>query len=153
LLGIGRHTDYASRIVLHLALLPAGERVTASEIAGKRLLPAPYIRRIIGKLAAAGIVRTARGWGGGVALARPASRISMLDLVDAMEGGVVLNACVRNPAACPLAKACPVRRAWAGVSANLARDLGRVRFDQLARSLKPPVVRGRPPATAGRSRK
>jgi Rrf2 family protein len=106
--------------------------VPIREIAERRLLPAPFVRRVIGRLVSAGIVRTIRGAGGGVALARPAASISLLDVLQAMEGGVVLNRCVDTPSACPLAASCPVNAAWAGVTRGLEASLAAVRFDRLA---------------------
>ncbi len=141
MIGIGRHTDYAARIVLHLATLDEGARITAADIAAKRLLPPAFVRRIVGKLADAGILRTTRGAGGGVTLARPAREISLLDVVKAMEGGLVLNACVDTPSACPLAVACPVNKAWCDVTDTLAASLAKVRFDRLAGSAELSVTR------------
>jgi Rrf2 family protein len=140
-IGIGRHTDYAARIVLHLASQDAGARITADEIAAKRLLPPAFVRRIIGKLADTGILATTRGAGGGVTLARPAREISLLDVVRAMEGGLVLNACVDSPQACPLAVACPVNKAWCEATDSLAASLAKVRFDRLANSTEAGVTR------------
>lgn len=132
MVGIARHTDYAARVVLHLACLEPGARVTIAEIAEKRLLPTPFVRRVVGKLVAAGLLVTTRGMGGGVCLARPAGEISLLDVVRALEGGVTLNHCVDNPKACPLAAACPVQQAWTGATRQLEASLEAVRFDQLA---------------------
>jgi len=139
--GIGRQTDYASRIVLHLACLPTGTQVTADEIARSRLLPPAFVRRIIGKLAGAGILATARGAGGGVSLARPPARISMLDVVRAIEGGITLNACVDHPGSCPLAEACPVQKAWTRATRSLERELDAIRFHELAGPLEKAVPR------------
>ncbi len=132
MLGISRQTDYAARIVLHLACLEQGARVPIAEIAERRLLPAPFVRRVIGRLVTAGIVRTVRGAGGGVTLARPPAEVSMLDILRAMEGGVVLNRCVDTPRACPLARSCPVQRAWTDVTRALEASLAALRFDRLA---------------------
>ncbi len=140
MIGIGRQTDYAARIVLHLATLEEGARVTAREIAAKRLLPPAFVRRIISKLAEAGILSTVRGSGGGVTLARPAREISLLDVVKAMEGGLVLNACVDEPKSCPLSAACPVNKAWCKATDTLAATLAKVRFDQLANDLEAGVT-------------
>ncbi len=150
MIGIGRHTDYAARIVLHLASLEAGAQVTAGDISAKRLLPPAFVRRIIGKLAEAGIVRTTRGAGGGVSLARPASEISLLDVVTAMEGGLVLNTCVDTPVSCPLAVACPVNKAWCEATEALAGSLGAVRFDRLANPTETAVARTGYPKRPGR---
>lgn len=134
MLGINRHTDYATRIVLHLATLDEGVHVTAADIAAQGLLPAPFIRRVIAQLANAGIVRTIRGSRGGVTLARPASEISLLDILRAMEGGVVLNACVGAPHACTNSGLCPARIAWAGATRAMEDQLRSVHFADLARS-------------------
>jgi Rrf2 family protein len=132
MLGIGRHTDYAARLLLHLACLPAGSRVTIAEVSTQRLLPAAFVRRLVGKLTRAGILATVRGLGGGIRLAKPASDITLLDLVNAMEGGVALNHCVDNLHSCPLAAGCPVQSAWSGITRSLEKNLSAVTFADLA---------------------
>jgi Rrf2 family protein len=133
MITIRRDTDYAVRVVLHLSMLGEGARITAEEVAAQRLLPRAFVRRIIGRLGAAGLLRTVRGAGGGIALSRPASEVSLLDVVAAMEGGFALNCCVDDPKACPLTKDCPVRRSWITVSNQIAGSLGAIRFDHLAK--------------------
>lgn len=133
MIGIGRQTDYGARIVLHLAGLPPGTQVTAAEIAAMRLIPPVLIRRVVSRLSKAGILRTARGSGGGLSLARPPSRISLADVVEALEGPIALNACVVQPGACPLTAHCPVQRAWVRATRDLRASLRRVRFSELAR--------------------
>jgi Rrf2 family protein len=138
MIGIGRHTDYATRIILHLSMLGAGAQITAGEVARKRLLPRAFVRRIVRRLGTAGILRTSRGAGGGISLARPASQISLFDIVQAMEGGLAFNACVNNPSACPLAAVCPVQCAWTQITGQIAESLKSVRFDRLAKTNKNP---------------
>jgi Rrf2 family protein len=136
MLAISRQTDYASRIILHLAMLPAGVRVTAAEIAEKRLIPPALVRRIVTTLAVAGLVKTTRGNLGGLALARPPAEISVLDVVQAMEGPVALNPCTiapgSDPDSCPLLPVCPVHEAWQAARRTLLRELGGTTFDRLA---------------------
>lgn len=136
--GIARHTDYAARIVLHLASLEPGTQVTIEEIAARRLLPTPFVRRVLSRLVSAGILVTSRGRGGGVRLARPASRISLLDVVAAMEGGLTLNRCVDHPMECPLTSACPVHQVWTDTTRKLETMLSAVKFDRLAAKLALP---------------
>jgi Rrf2 family protein len=133
---IGRHTDYAARIVLHLACLKPGTRVTAREIAAKRLIPPAFIRRIISRLSAAGILATTRGSGGGIALAREASQISLCEVVEAFEGPLSLNGCVVEPGDCPLSVTCPVQGAWVKATRLLSGHLSEVRFGDLARGVE-----------------
>lgn len=138
MIGIRRHTDYATRIVLHLSMLREGAKITAEEVARKRLLPRAFVRRIVRRLGAAGILSTTRGAGGGISLSRPPAEISLFDVVEAMEGAPVLNACADNPEACPLAVLCPVQTAWKGATRRMAVSLKSVRFDRLAKTANPP---------------
>jgi Rrf2 family protein len=145
MVGIARHTDYAARIVLHLACLEPGALVPIAEIARRRLLPTPFVRRVIGKLVKAGIVATVRGAAGGVRLGRPASEISLLDLVVAMEGGIALNRCLETHHACPFAASCPVHFAWAEVTRALEQQLAGLRFADLATRYEGHVAAHRQP--------
>ena len=132
MLSISKQTDYACRVVLHLAMLPPGERVTAQDIAKQRLIPRALVRRVITQLANAGLLTTTRGASGGLELARPASEISLLQVVEAMEGSIALNGCVVNPQACPLMQVCSVHEAWVGARQALRAELSRSTFDKLA---------------------
>ncbi|MCX6028435.1 MAG: Rrf2 family transcriptional regulator [Chloroflexi bacterium] len=132
MLTINRQTDYASRIILHLALQGDGSRVTTAEIAERRLIPKAFVRRVVTRLAAAGLIATTRGAEGGIVLARPAGEISLLEVVEAMEGPLALNACTVNPHTCPLVVACPVNKAWCHARDLLVGELRGMTFDQLA---------------------
>jgi Rrf2 family protein len=136
MLTISRQTDYACRILLHLALQPAGARVTAAEIAEQRLIPPAMIRRIVTDLGVAGLIKTTRGNNGGITLGRPAGEISLLDVVQAVEGAVALNPCTiaprNDPDTCPFIPTCPVHDAWMQARATLVRELSQVTFDRLA---------------------
>lgn len=132
MLGIRRETDYAVRTILHLASVGEGVSVTVRDIAMLRRLPLSFVRRIVARLGAAGIVETTRGMRGGVQLARPATDISLLDVISAMEGGVTLNPCVATPHTCPLSDSCPAQRAWTDATRVLEDHLASVRFSALA---------------------
>ncbi|HLO67441.1 MAG TPA: Rrf2 family transcriptional regulator [Holophaga sp.] len=132
MLGISRQTDYAVRVVLHLACLEEGAQVSIAEISQARDLPMPFVRRLIRPLVAKGILASARGSAGGLRLARKAAEISLLEVVRAMEGEVALNHCVDGHKGCPLSTACPVQSVWAGATQALERHLEGIRFDALA---------------------
>ena len=131
MIGISRQSDYAARLVLHLACLPVGTRVSIPEISEIRLLPAPFTRRIVGDLVKAGLLNTQRGTGGGISLARPAAEISLLDILNAVEGGVVLNACLEGGKPCIFGQGCLVQRAWGQATDLLQQHLASVTFDTL----------------------
>jgi len=132
MLQIARHTDYAARIVLHLACLGADAQASIADIAEQRMLPVFFVRRLIGKLVRGGIVASSRGSAGGIRLARPAHDITLLDVVLAMEGPIALNHCLEADHLCPFAAACPVQTVWADATRALESSLAAARFDTLA---------------------
>jgi Rrf2 family protein len=132
MLAISRQTDYACRVILHLALHPGENRTTTQEIAQRRLIPRAFVRRVVTQLSTAGLLATTRGGNGGITLARTPVEISLLDVVEAIEGPVALNACTINPEACPLIPACPVSKAWGNARQVLVDELRRVTFAELA---------------------
>lgn len=148
MLGIKRETDYAVRTVLHLAALGPGAAVQVREIADQKLLPLSFVRRIVARLGAAGILSTTRGMGGGVELSRPPSSITLLDVCRAMDDDVVLNRCVDGEHTCPFLAGCPARMAWAEATDVLTAHLASVTFEALARrsELHPAAHRQAPQA-------
>ena len=103
---ITRQSDYAVRAVLDLAMLSDDERAFSEAIAGRQDIPAAFLTKIFSRLAAEGIVTTRRGVKGGVRLARPASEITMLEVIEAIDGPIALNRCTRRPSDCPLDATC-----------------------------------------------
>ena len=83
-------------------------------------------------LVAAGLVRTKRGSGGGVRLARAASEISFLDAAEAVEGPFYLNTCIPDLSECPMLHRCSVHDAWVRAQDLLGEQLRRETFDRLA---------------------
>jgi len=132
MITLSRQTDYACQVILHLATLSPDTRVTAQEIAARRIIPRALVRRITTQLGKAKLIATTRGMGGGLALVRPASQISLLDVTQAMEEMILPNACVTNPRACPLMKVCSVHEVWVDAHACLVAQLRQATFDQLA---------------------
>jgi Rrf2 family protein len=136
MMRIARQTDYAARLLLHLCSLGEGQSASIAEISEQRLLPVPFIRRMVARLVATGILKTTRGKNGGIQLGRPASAISLADVVNAMEGPIALNDCVHLPDACPFMKSCPVQKAWTDASQALTKHLASITFAALMTSTK-----------------
>lgn len=132
MLTVTRHTDYAARIVLHLAERDIETRATAREVADLRGIPPAFVRRIVSRLSAAGILATTRGSGGGITLSRPAHEISLHDIVLAMEGPLSLNGCVAAPSTCEFSANCGVHAIWKGVSRAVEQQLRGATFDRLS---------------------
>jgi Rrf2 family protein len=131
---ISRRTDYGVRVILDLANLTKDERTSTQSIADRQNIPAPFLAKIISQLSLSGLVTTHRGAGGGVRLGRPASEISLLHVIEALDGPVRLNRCVIEPSACPRESHCPVHHIWASAQKELTELLGETTFDELVRS-------------------
>jgi Rrf2 family protein len=129
---ITRQADYAVRAVLYLAEQGSGNRVTTAEIGREQHIPPTFLAKIIAQLATAGIVRSTRGSHGGVTLALPPAEISLLDIVEVVDGPVVLNECVSDRSLCPLGDNCPVHMVWCNAQAELVDRLMRTNFGVLA---------------------
>jgi Rrf2 family protein len=113
---------------------PTGERLSATELSADTGVPLPTTQKLMGQLAASGLLSSARGASGGFALARPAAEISLADIVEAVEGPIALTMCSdSNNHECILDAHCRVKP-HIGVVGNAVRGaLGAVRLTELAR--------------------
>jgi len=130
---ITRQADYAVRAVLYLAQCGPGARVATAEVAREQHIPPTFLAKIVSQLSAAGIIRATRGARGGITLARPAADISLLEIVEAIDGPMAINECTSDPSLCPLGNDCAVREVWCNVRADLTKRLAETRFGDLVR--------------------
>jgi Rrf2 family protein len=131
---ITRQADYAVRAILYLSRLSPGAQAATTQIAREQHIPVTFLAKIMAQLSAAGLVRATRGAHGGMALTRSASEISLLDVVETIDGPIMLNECTLNPTTCAMSDYCAVRVVWCETRADLVRRLGETNFEQLARS-------------------
>jgi Rrf2 family protein len=136
---ITRQADYAVRAVLYLSQHGGNSRISTAQIARDQQIPLTFLAKIISQLSASGILRATRGARGGVTLARPADDISLLEIVEAIDGPMMVNECTHDPSQCPLGSTCSVREVWCEVRADLVRRLSQTKFGQL---VKAPVAVG-----------
>lgn len=127
-----RQADYGLRTVLYLAGLQTGESVSTSKIAHDQHIPTSFLAKIVSQLAIAGVLRTARGARGGVSLARPAAQISVLDVVQAIDGPIELVHCLDDPEDCIFSEACSIQRTMQEAQQALTGSLAGADFASLA---------------------
>jgi Rrf2 family protein len=131
---ITRQADYAIRAVLYLARLGPNQRAATSTVAQKQHIPPSFLAKIISQLSIAGLLHTSRGARGGVTLARGPNEISLLDVVEAIDGPILLNECVGNPGDCNLSDDCPLHPIWSEAQETLVKRLRETRFDSLVKN-------------------
>lgn len=128
---ITRQADYAVRAVLYLAQLGPGQRAATSQIAQEQKIPPSFLAKIVSQLSVAGILQTSRGARGGVSLARDPDNISILEVVEAIDGPILLNECVSgNGSSCTFGDTCPMRPLWCDAQAELVTRLTHTDFSQ-----------------------
>ncbi len=116
-----RASDYAVRVLSYLA--NANGTVSRSQaIATATDIPESFLAKILGQLSRSGMVRSHRGAHGGFSLAVDAKTLTLLDVVEAMEGPLHLNLCA-TPEPCSYVDKCPVQDAWAEAENSLRDSL------------------------------
>ena len=128
--------DYAVRLVVDLACLPKGAWATAKEVARRQHIPLRFVSKIATQTAAAGVVTARRGTGGGLALARAAENINLLEVVEAVERPLALSKCTLEPGECLLSNRCAVHPILEKVLRQLRDVLAKTTIAELAREQK-----------------
>ncbi|MCS7286673.1 MAG: Rrf2 family transcriptional regulator [Anaerolineae bacterium] len=129
---VNRETDYAIRVILYLAMQPEGTRVSAKRLAVEKVIPKAFTRRILTRLAKAGLLKSLKGLKGGVYLAKMPSQISILEVMEAVGRVPRVSPCIEDPRACPFTSTCPVRELWIDIDKELKEHLRETTFEQLA---------------------
>lgn len=143
MLKINRQTDYAVRVVLALARQGQLARLSSAAIQQEMQIPKAFMGRIVAQLSQAGLVNTFPGRDGGLSLAHSPQAISLLQVVEAFEGRLLLSECLqlKGESDCPFAGHCPVRPNWGRVQGAMAREMAAITFDYLAAESLPIAVK------------
>jgi Rrf2 family protein len=118
--------------MVYLAQLGAERRAATSQIAQEKQIPPSFLAKIVSQLSVAGLLQTSRGAHGGVSLARSPEEISLLDVVEAIDGPILLNECVGEKGACTFGDACAIRPIWCDAQKELVERLKGTNFSQFA---------------------
>ena len=136
MLRVTKLTDYATVVLTVLAARP-GDVLSASELAERAGLEAPTVSKLLKPLAQVGLVEGFRGANGGYRLARPAAAISLIEIVEAMEGPLGMTECSVHAGNCGIEDQCGVRANWRRINDVVVEALRSV---TLAQMLAPPVL-------------
>jgi len=114
--------ELAIRGVLVLAGKHGSGPVTLSAICKERNLPKQYLTKIFASLSRQGLIRPIRGKNGGYLLAQNPENITLLDIIEAVEGPIALNFCQHSPPQCDQTE-CPVRPIWTDLQSIIQKKL------------------------------
>lgn len=129
---ITRQADYAVRAMIYLAQLGPEKRAATSQIAQEKQIPPSFLAKIVSQLSVAGLLQTSRGAHGGVSLARAPEQITLLDVVEAIDGPILLNDCVADHNNCVFGNECPMKPIWCDAQSELIERLRTVSFAEIS---------------------
>ncbi|MBT1074578.1 RrF2 family transcriptional regulator [Geobacter grbiciae] len=132
MMELTRKGEYAIRGIIHLAQLPPGKVALISEIAEATDVPQTFLAKILQSFAKIGIVQSFRGAGGGFMLGRSASRITLREVVEAVEGPILPNRCLIGSGTCERDSTCGVHPVWRQVQQRVVEILDGVTIEDLA---------------------
>ena len=127
-----RGTDYGILGILYLAMQPFEKVTLLYEIAKSQGIPESYLAKIFQDLGKEGLVRSRRGAKGGFCLARPASEISLRQVIEALHGPISLNRCLDIREGCEHSETCAVASVLRKAQAQLLETLDAATLDVLA---------------------
>ena len=130
---LARMTDYAVVVLCQMARAPGRAVFTATALAEATGLPLPSVSKLLKKLAQKDVLTAQRGASGGYGLARPADQITAREIIVALEGPLVLAACVdEGEENCSFERSCPIRGHWDPVNMAVHDALGKVTLAEMA---------------------
>ena len=130
---ITRAADYAVRVAVHLATVADTTPVPGPVLARAVEAPESFMSKLLQQLVQAGILISRRGVRGGFQLARAAANISLLEVVEAIEGPTALNACIPEGPNCSRKQWCGAHPVFVQAQAALVKVLREASIAQLAR--------------------
>lgn len=133
MLKLTKKADYGLIAMKHLATASPGGTASAKEIADAYRIPVALLAKILQRLTKSGLLSSAAGTHGGYKLAREARRISVLEVVHALEGPVILASCFHNHSECDQSELCTVREPLRRVHDAMLRLLSTITISEMSR--------------------
>jgi Rrf2 family protein len=127
---ITRETDYAIRCVYYLSGKKGGVTMV-DEISKEMKIPNSFLAKILQKLGKASLVKSKRGVKGGFELARPPQEISLLEVIEAVQGPVAMNVCAIDEALCEFSGTCSIHPVWMEIRKEVEKILRGKNFSNL----------------------
>ncbi len=127
---------YAARALVELAKSSGQGPVKLRDIAANQNISLKYLEQVMFPLRAGGYVRTQKGSQGGYLLVKAPEKITLLEIVQCVEGSVTPVSCADDPDLCDRSEVCAVRDAWVGLKDAIHNELGKITLADLAEKQK-----------------
>ncbi len=126
-----------------MARQPSERLVLVSEISKNQNIPETFLAKIFQRLSKAGLLRSSRGLKGGFSLGKPANKITMREVIEAIEGPIALNRCLLREGECGEEEVCPIHQVWEKAQERFLEILDRTTMEDLAKQMVRNERRGR----------
>lgn len=136
MMELTRKGEYAIRGIVYLAKQAPGKVILVSEVAEATGVPHTFLAKIFQSFAKLGLVNSFRGTGGGFLLGRPAAKITLRQVVEAVEGPIIPNRCLSEEGSCDREIQCTVHPVWRKIQGEIAAILDGVTLEELAKTKK-----------------
>jgi Rrf2 family protein len=133
---ITRQADYAIRTILYLSNAGAVQPVATRQIAKEQNIPPSFLAKIVSQLSLVGLLHTSRGATGGVMLSRTPDRISLLEVIEAIDGPIMINECVGERGTCGMCQTCPMHPVFCEVREVLVSKLKEFTFEKIIKKFE-----------------
>ena len=132
MMELTRKGEYAIRGIVYLATRPGDQVCLLSDIAAAVDVPPTFLAKIFQQFSKIGLVKSYRGTGGGFVLGRSPDKITLLEVVEAVEGPIIPNRCVTGESECGRTNTCNVHPVWISVQDQVRNILVKVTLKDLA---------------------
>ncbi len=123
MIRLTKAVEYGLRAIRYLVESGEEARISIGDISLHKKIPEPFLRKLFKPLVQQGIINSTRGVSGGVRLARKPSDITVLEVVEALEGPLALNECLLEDVSCEFLDECGMHDVWEEAQAAMAKVL------------------------------
>jgi Rrf2 family protein len=129
---ISRRLDYGLQLMIALANDPENRPQSTASLADKLQIPLPFLHQIGHMLMQAGLIKASPGPHGGVRLNKPVESITVLQIVEVLEGPITLHPCPECNSSCARMDACSAQFTWTDLQDVVTNHLANVKLSSLA---------------------
>jgi Rrf2 family protein len=133
---LSKACEYGIRAVLYLTSGPNDTYVPIRSVSDALGIPYHFLAKVVQTLAQADVITSSRGPHGGIALARPASQITLKEIVLAIDGASIFTECVLGLPGCGERKPCPLHEQWATARDRIHRMFDHVSLAEMAERME-----------------
>ena len=134
---LSRRTDYALRAMTFLAIHPQDGPHSIAEISRAEKIPKEFTAKVLKELCRTGFIRSRLGPRGGYRLARPAEEITVLEIIEALDGPLAINDCLAEPGFCEQTPGCRMHILFRKVNDTMKDILGSATVADIVREGEP----------------